>query len=119
VTFQNSVSSNKRLLVVCLTAAPQRFQKDRVANFPTSLSFYSCVKIGRESSVDRACSVLYCACFQSSNKTYTMLLPGMCRGGMNEAMVPDIQGSGSSKERNYKKCIYQNLVTRPAVQNFV
>jgi len=29
----------------------QRFQKARVANFPTSLSFYSCVTMGRESSV--------------------------------------------------------------------
>ena len=43
----------------------------------------------------------------------------MCRGGMNEAMAPHIQDSGSSKEWNYKKCIYQNLVTRPGVQNFV
>jgi len=29
---------------------------------------------------------------------------------MNEATAPDIQGSGSSKEWNYKKCIYQSLV---------
>jgi len=39
-----------------------------------------------------------------------MLLPGMCRGGVNEATAPDIQGSGSSKKWNYKNCIYQNLV---------
>jgi len=84
----------------------QRFQKARVASFPTSLSFYSCVTMGREFSVHSACSVLYCACFWSSNKTYTMLLPGMCRRGMNEATAPDIQESGSSKEWNYKKCIY-------------
>jgi len=38
---------------------------------------------------------------------------------MNEAKPPDIQGSGSSKEWNYKKCSYQNLVTRPEVQDFV
>jgi len=37
--------------------------------------------------------------------------PGMCSGRMNEATVPEIQGSGSSTEWNYKKCIYQNLVT--------
>jgi len=39
VTFQGgaSVSSNKRQLVVWLTAASQRFQKARVANFPNSL----------------------------------------------------------------------------------
>jgi len=45
------------------------FQKARVANFPTSLSFFSCVAMGRESSVHSACRVLYCACFQSSGKT--------------------------------------------------
>jgi len=75
--------------------------------------------MGRESSVHSACSVLYCACFQSSDKTYTMVLPGLCRGDMNEATAPDIQGSGSSKEWNYKKCIYQSLVTRPGLQNFL
>jgi len=58
-----------------------------------------------------AIRVLYCTCFQSSDKAYTVLLPGICRGGMNEATVPKIQGSGSSTEWNYKKCIYQNLVT--------
>jgi len=120
VTFQAgvSVSSNKRPPVVWLTAASQRFQKARVANFPTSLSFHSCVTIGRESSFHSACSVLYCACFQSSDKTYTMLLPRMCREGMNEVTDPDIQGSGSSKESNYKKGIH-NLVTSPGVQNFL
>jgi len=35
----------------------QCFQIARVANFPTSLSFYSCGKIGRESSVHSACSM--------------------------------------------------------------
>ena len=34
------------------------FQKTKVAIFPTSLSFYSCVTTGRESSVHSACSVL-------------------------------------------------------------
>jgi len=45
VTFQGgvSVSSNKRPLVVWLTAASQRFQKARVSNFPTSLSLYTVV----------------------------------------------------------------------------
>jgi len=38
---------------------------------------------------------------------------------MNEATAQDIKGSGSSKERNYKKCICNNLVTRPEMQNFV
>jgi len=40
----------------------QRFQKARVANFPTSLSFYSCVIMGREYSVQSGCTVLYWAC---------------------------------------------------------
>ena len=45
VTFQGgvSVSSNKRPLEIWLTAASQRFQNARVANFPTSLSFYCIV----------------------------------------------------------------------------
>jgi len=49
VTFSGglSVSSNKRPHVVWLTATSQRFQNARVANFPTSLSFYSCVTMGR------------------------------------------------------------------------
>jgi len=65
VTFQGgvSVASNKRPLVVWLMAASQRFQKARVANFQTSLSFYSCVTMGRESNFHSACRVLYCACF--------------------------------------------------------
>jgi len=63
VSRRISVASNKRPLVVWLTAAWQRFQKVRVANFPTSLSFYSCVTMGRESSFHSACRVLYCACF--------------------------------------------------------
>jgi len=65
VTFQGgvSVASSKRPLVVWPTAASQRFQKTRVANFSTSLSFYSCVTMGRKSSFHSACRVLYCACF--------------------------------------------------------
>ena len=57
VTFQGgvSVSSNKRPLVVWLTAASQCFQRAGVANFPTSLSFYSCVTMGWESSVHSEC----------------------------------------------------------------
>jgi len=58
-----SVSSNKCPLVVWLTAASQCFHKASVANFQTSLSFYSCVTMGRESSFHSACRVLYCACF--------------------------------------------------------
>ena len=41
-----------------LTAASQCFQSARVANFPTSLSLYSCVTIGRKSSVRSACCTL-------------------------------------------------------------
>jgi len=121
VTFQGgvSVSSNKRPFIVCLTAASPRFQKTKVANFPTSLSFYCSLTMGRISSVHSACRMLYRACFQSSDETYTMLLQGMCRGVMNEATGQDIQSSGLSNKRNYKKCIYQNLVTRPGVQNFL
>jgi len=65
VMFQGGVSVSRRPLVVVvwLTAGPQRFQKARVANFPTSLSFYSYVTMGRESSVRCACRVLHCACF--------------------------------------------------------
>jgi len=66
VTFKGgvSVSSNQRPVVVWLPVASQRFQKViSVAKFPTSLSFYSCVTMGRESSVHSACRVLYCACF--------------------------------------------------------
>jgi len=76
--FQGTVSasSNKHPLVVWLPAASQCFQKARVANFKTSLSFYSCVTIGRESIAHSACRVLHCACFWSSDKSYTMLLPG-------------------------------------------
>jgi len=35
-----------------------------VADFPSSLSFYSCVTVERESSVHSAykCNMLYCAC---------------------------------------------------------
>jgi len=36
-------------------AASQCFQKGKVANFPTSLSFYSCITIGWESNVHIAC----------------------------------------------------------------
>jgi len=43
----------------------------------------------------------------------------MCRGGMNEAAAPVIQRSGSSKEQNNKKFIYQDLVAWPGVQNFL
>jgi len=46
-----------------LMAASQCFRKAKVVNFPTSLSFYSCVTMGRESSVHSAWGVLYCACF--------------------------------------------------------
>jgi len=42
-----SVASNMSPLVVWLTTASQRFQKTRVANFPTFLPFYSCVTLGR------------------------------------------------------------------------
>jgi len=58
VTFQGrvSVSSNKRLLFVCLTAVSQCFQIARVANFPTSLSFYIVgVTMRWESNVHSAC----------------------------------------------------------------
>jgi len=60
VTFQGgvSVSSNKHPLVVWLTATSQCSQTARVANFPTSLSFYSSVTMGREASVHSACGVL-------------------------------------------------------------
>jgi len=40
----------------------QRFQKARVANFSTSLWFYSFATKGRESSVQSGCTVLYWAC---------------------------------------------------------
>jgi len=40
-----------------LTVASQCFQIARVANFPTWLSFYSCVTTGRESSVFGECSI--------------------------------------------------------------
>ena len=43
---KTSVSGNKRLHVVWLTAASQCFQIARVANFSTSLSFYNCVTVG-------------------------------------------------------------------------
>jgi len=120
VTFQAgvSVSSNKRPPVVWLTAASQRFQKARVANFPTSLSFHSCVTIGRESSFHSACSVLYCACFQSSDKTYTMLLPRMCREGMKRWRTRTSKAVGHPKSQITKKGIH-NLVTSPGVQNFM
>jgi len=63
VTFQGgvSVASNKRPHVVWLTTASQCFQVAKVTNFPTSLSFYSCVTTERESSVHNSCRVLYCA----------------------------------------------------------
>jgi len=41
-----------------LTAASQCFQLARVANFPTSLSLYSCVTMGRKSRVRSACCTL-------------------------------------------------------------
>jgi len=62
--FQGGVSVYSRPLVIVdwLTAASQRFQKARVASFPTYLSFYSCITMGRESSVQSGCTVLYWAC---------------------------------------------------------
>ena len=42
----------------------------------------------------------------------------VCAEGMNKATPPDIQGSASSKEWNYKKCIYHNLVTRTVAKKF-
>jgi len=52
------LSSNQLPHVTGLTAASQFFQMARVANFPTSLSFYSCVTMGRKSSVHSSCSML-------------------------------------------------------------
>jgi len=48
------VSTNQRPHVFRFTAASQRFQIARVANFPASLSFYSYVTTGREPSVHSA-----------------------------------------------------------------
>jgi len=42
-----SVSRRPLAVVVWLTAASQRFQKVRVANFPSFLSFYSCVTMAQ------------------------------------------------------------------------
>jgi len=76
----------------------QRFQKViRVARFPTSLSFYSCATMGRESSIDSACRLLYCACFENSDKTYTMLFPGMCRGGWKRRRPQTSNAVGHTK----------------------
>jgi len=50
--------SDKRSHVVWLTAASKYFQEARFANFPTLLSFYSCVTMERESSIHSAWSVL-------------------------------------------------------------
>jgi len=49
VTFQGvaCVSSNQRPYLVFLPAVSQCFQIAKVANFPTSFSFYSCVTMGR------------------------------------------------------------------------
>jgi len=87
-------------------AASQRFQKARVANFPTSLSFYSYVTIGRKSSFHSACRVLYCACFKSSHKTYTMLLPGMCRGGWTRRRTRTSKAVGHPKSEITKSAFY-------------
>ena len=83
VTFQDgiSVSSNQRLRVLWLTASPQFFQIARVENFPNSLSFYSCVTMGRESNIHNACSVPCCACFQSSDETWCIVTRDVHRGG--------------------------------------
>jgi len=80
VTFLSEVSdsSNHRQHVVCLMAASQRFQIAKVANFPTSLPCYSCITMGRESSIHNAC---YCASFQGSDETRSMLLRNACRAG--------------------------------------
>jgi len=118
VTFQGevSVSNNKRPLVVWLTVASQRFQKTRIENFPTSLSFDSCVKMGRTSTVHSACRVLYCACFWSSDETYTMLLPGTCRGGWTRRQPRTSKTVGHPKSAITKSA---NFVNRPKVQNFL
>jgi len=55
----------------------------------------------------------------SSDKTKTILLPGMCRGGMNEVTAPVIQRSVHPQSEITKKCIYQNLVAWAGVQNFL
>jgi len=52
-----TVSSNQRRYVVWPTVASQCFPVPRVANFPTSLSFCSCVTMdGNLASVHSACS---------------------------------------------------------------
>jgi len=97
--------------VVCLPAASQCFQKAGVRIFRPPYHFIVASQwdgnppftVNASSHLSTACIrqnsvcwVQYCVCFWSSNKTYTMLLPGMCRGGMYEATAPDIQGSGVS-----------------------
>jgi len=75
--------------------------------------FYSCVTMRRESSVHSACRVLYSACFKSSDKTYTMLLQGMCRRGIMRRRTRTSKAVGHPKSEITKSAIYQNLVTRP------
>jgi len=58
VSRRNFCLHSQRPHAFFLTAASQCFQLATVANFPTSLSLYSCVTIGRKSSVHSACCTL-------------------------------------------------------------
>jgi len=58
VSRRNFCLHSQRPHAFFLTAASQCFQLARFANFPTSLSLYSCVTMERKSSVRSAC----CSC---------------------------------------------------------
>jgi len=99
VTFQGdiSVSSNKRPLVVWLTAALQCFQKARVGDFPTSLSFYSCTTMGRESSGHSACRMVYAHAFRAAIKLTQCYYHGCAEEGWTRRRPRTVKAVGHPK----------------------
>jgi len=93
------------------------FRKPGLRTFRLSRHFIVALQWdrNRDFTVHAECYIAHA--FKAAIKLYTMLWPGMCRRGTNEATAPGIQGSGSFKEWNYKKCIYHNLVTRPGMKH--
>ena len=113
LTFQGgvSVSSDKHPLVVRLTAASQCFQKARVANFPTSLSFYSCITMWRESSFHSACRMLYCVAhaFRATIKLTQCCCHGCADGGWTRRRPQTAKAVGHPKSEITKSAFIKIL----------
>jgi len=87
---------------------------------PTSLSCYSCVIMGQESSFHGACRVLYCIAHavRAAIKLTQCCYQG-CAEGYERDNSPGHSRQWVIQSEITKSEFYQNLVTRPGVQNFV